>query len=226
MACKDIDIRKALLNRLRTEHQSETDTVIVGELAVRSGDARVDIAVINGETCGYEIKSDRDTLVRLPKQSEVYEEVFDRMTIVVGSSHTAKAALEVPTWWGIIEARLIDGQITLQVNRMPKRNRRTKATAIVRLLWKSEATAIIDDLGIPRPTCIKRTELWELLVDSLSLKELSRQVREKIKSRGDWRSGTTPFRNGDSMQCTAKSLRSRVKNLDWLLSRRSLSPPN
>ena len=47
-------------------HRSEPNTVFLEELGLCQGDARVDYAVINGAMNGYEIKSDRDKLVRLP----------------------------------------------------------------------------------------------------------------------------------------------------------------
>ena len=58
---KDNDIRVTLideLNRINAQH----DYRIIEELAVCDGEARVDVAVANGRLCGYEIKSDADTL--------------------------------------------------------------------------------------------------------------------------------------------------------------------
>jgi hypothetical protein len=53
---------------------------------------------------GYEIKSDRDTLARLPNQIAAYELCFDTMTMVVGKRHLAKCRATLPEWWGIWEA--------------------------------------------------------------------------------------------------------------------------
>jgi hypothetical protein len=71
-AMRDRDVREAVLERLAAEHAGDADTHIVQEMGVWSGVARIDIAVINGELCGYELKSDRDTLERLPRQMEYY----------------------------------------------------------------------------------------------------------------------------------------------------------
>ena len=56
-------------------------------MGVWSGTVRIDVAVLNGEMCGYEIKSDRDTLERLPFQIEIYSKEFDKLTLVVGRRH-------------------------------------------------------------------------------------------------------------------------------------------
>lgn len=64
MKLYDYDIRVSLKETLANEHKG-TDTIIVDELPICWGDARIDLAVINGRINGYEIKSDRDTLDRL-----------------------------------------------------------------------------------------------------------------------------------------------------------------
>jgi len=60
--------------------------------------------VVNGKLHGYEIKSDADTLKRLPAQAEVYSAVFDLVTIVVGEHHLDTVRAIVPEWWGIVKA--------------------------------------------------------------------------------------------------------------------------
>ena len=67
--------------------QNDPQTLIVEELGIRQGAARVDVAVVNGSLHGYEIKSARDTLERLPKQSELYSSVFDTITLVTAENH-------------------------------------------------------------------------------------------------------------------------------------------
>jgi hypothetical protein len=60
---RDRDVRAALLRRLSSDYADDADTRIVEEMGVWSGSVRIDVAVINGELSGYELKSDRDTLV-------------------------------------------------------------------------------------------------------------------------------------------------------------------
>src|SRR5262249_9341390 len=62
---RDGEIRAALHARLIVEHQGEPDTRFLDELSL-CGLVRVDVAVINGTLAGYELKSDLDTLRRLP----------------------------------------------------------------------------------------------------------------------------------------------------------------
>src|ERR1700685_1087145 len=101
---RDTDVRRALLHRLEVQDSGDNATRIVGEMGVGAGSVRIDIAVINGELSGFELKSDRDTLDRLPLQAELYSKVFDRVTLVCGERHAAKATQLVPAWGGITVA--------------------------------------------------------------------------------------------------------------------------
>ena len=67
---RDCDIRKALRKRLEEAHKGESGTRIVEEFGLCQGRARIDVAVFNGFINGFEIKSARDTLKRLPGQRD------------------------------------------------------------------------------------------------------------------------------------------------------------
>jgi hypothetical protein len=47
---------------------------------------------------GYELKSERDTLERLPLQARIYSRVFDRVTLVTGLRHAGAAEDRIPGW--------------------------------------------------------------------------------------------------------------------------------
>jgi hypothetical protein len=219
----DYDIRQQLLIHLKVQHSAESDCLIVEELGLAQGESRVDVALINGSLNGFEIKSNRDRLDRLPRQRDMYGRFFDTMTIVVGDKHLQNARIVVPAWWGIIEARLESNDIQLRSRRQPRPNRGIDPRSVVQLLWKHEACEIATQLGIPRPK--SRTDAWELIASSLCREELCKKVREALKARGDWRSGPTPFRRGGSPQSVASAQRSRA-NLHWLLSRGSRNRPH
>ena len=98
---RDRDVRAAVRQDLDARHGGDTETRIVEEMGIWSGTVRIDIAVINGELWGYELKSERDTLERLPAQAKLYSRVFDRVTLVVGTRHVGAAEDAVPPWWGL-----------------------------------------------------------------------------------------------------------------------------
>src|SRR4051812_32552800 len=63
--------------------------------------ARVDVAVVNGELAGFEIKSDVDRLTRLTTQVGFYGRVFDRACVVAGPRHVDLLRRRLPSWWGL-----------------------------------------------------------------------------------------------------------------------------
>jgi hypothetical protein len=65
---RDRDIRPALVSRLQAVHAEDPRTHIIDELPICQMRARADLAVVNGEITGFEIKSDVDRLTRLATQ--------------------------------------------------------------------------------------------------------------------------------------------------------------
>src|SRR3989339_1885199 len=141
-------IRIALKENLEVEHRNDSRLKIIEELGVSHGTARVDIAVVNGVIHGYEIKSDMDTLQRLPEQMNIYNSVFTQMTLVVGKNHLYEAINIVPDWWGIMIAKInTDQSVIFQSIREARYNQDQDSVAIARLLWRNEALEILEKAG-------------------------------------------------------------------------------
>jgi hypothetical protein len=190
---RDIDIRR----RLRADerlHPRDPNTRIVEELGLCQGIARVDLAVVNGAIHGYEIKSERDTLARLPGQAEVYNRVLDYVTVVTASTHADDIRAIVPEWWGIWTVLDEQGEIQLEPLRDPSRNPEVSAFALAQLLWRDEALQALADRGLAAGMRSKaRQEIWRRLASHLTLEDLGCVVRQQIKSRNsDWRSLAPP----------------------------------
>jgi hypothetical protein len=184
---RDRDVRMAVRDWLGVIHAGDTDTRVVEEMGVWSGTVRVDMAVINGEITGIELKSDRDTLDRLPLQAEIYNKVFDRVIIVVGSKHAKKAYEKVPSWWGFTTADIVSGKIELKIRRKPKRNPSRDPYLVAQLLWKSETLDVLRAVGMDKGCRTKSVKfLHQKLCSELSMKDLSFHVRCALKRRPDW----------------------------------------
>lgn len=181
---KDADVRAAIKRRLSTQHGDDPSTRIVEEMGVWSGAVRIDIAVINGELNGFELKSDSDTLERLPNQIEIYGKVFDRVTLVVGGKHYEKALSRIPPWWGCMLATMKNGSVKLTSKRRANRNPHPDPAILVQLVWKDEAIAILEKHGLAkgwrsRPSA----EISRHLVESFTYPKLAFEVREILKRR-------------------------------------------
>ena len=185
---RDIDIRKPLLAALAKEHLHDSNTRVIEEFGLCQGSARVDVAVINGSIHGYEIKSERDTLYRLPRQQNIYNKVLDSITLVVSNKHLKKAEKEVPIWWGLCEAQHIEDNVSIQIIRPPKKNKNIDPSALVQLLWRDEALGILTARNLQKGVVSKSREIiWDRILDNLSLDELRSEVRSHVKARQHWR---------------------------------------
>jgi len=186
---RDADIRGCLRRRLVAAYGGDRSTLILDELGICSGLARVDMAVVNGELKGFEIKSDRDSLTRLPSQSHLYGKVFDTMTLVTGPRHLKKVRSSVPAWWGIVVANTNqNGSLRLEQVRCDGINDKQDGHSLVQLLWRDEALELLRTSGLARGLRNRaRSYLWETLVVNVSLGDLRSMVREQLKTRKNWR---------------------------------------
>jgi len=185
----DASIRKVLRNALDEKHREDPTVRIIDELGVNHGSARVDVAVVNGVLHGYEIKSDLDTLLRLPAQIKAYNAVFDKVTIVVGIQHIHEALELIPDWWGIALVRQNSkGRLYLSNIRESDKNPSPDSIAIARLLWRDEALAILESINAARGVKTKtRSVIYEKLATSLDQPTLRKKVRETLFFRPNWR---------------------------------------
>lgn len=189
---RELDIRLALLSAVNLEHACDPDTLILEELGLCEGVARVDIAVVNGKVHGFEIKSAQDTLSRLPTQSEIYGRALDRVTIVVDPKHLRGVRAIIPKWWGISEAKQAqDGSIELRLVRSPSDNPQVDAFAQAQLLWRAEALDELTSRNLDNGLRTKpRRAIWQRLADSIPPEELGQIIRSRLKGRSTWRVGS------------------------------------
>lgn len=184
-----MDVRSALRQRLAVEHALELgNTRVVEEFGIY-GEVRVDVAVLNGMMIGYELKSERDTLRRLPKQVEWYSKVLDEANIVVAENHLAHALEIVPDWWGYTVAiSEKDGSTRLELAREAMPNPGIDGRTLALLLWRDEALNALEERGLDRGYRSKtRAAMAQRLAMSVPLRELRDLVRETLKARKDWR---------------------------------------
>jgi hypothetical protein len=185
------ELRAALVNRLASDKRAEGSR-IVHELAMPLLSARVDLAVIGARIIGYEIKTAKDTLIRLPQQSEAYGKVFERMFLVAETRHIARSLATLPDWWGVIEARESGGGVRWTQRRGSKLNPSVDLKSLVELLWRDELVGELQGLGLRKGVAsASRAVLTSRLVgatpEKLSTSALKSRVRYLLTHREDWR---------------------------------------
>lgn len=198
----DRNIRLALrkfLNNSAGRHQTfRGNPFVFEELGIRHGATRIDFALLNGTMHGFEIKSDSDTLNRLPEQVKEFSAVFDSLTLVVGKRHLYQAIHMIPDWWGVIVAKVYHQNcVILQSIREPEMNQDQEAISIARLLWKQEVLRLLEERDLAAGVRHKTREaLYAKLAENLNITEMRDQVSSLLIKREGWRSVLQLTSNG------------------------------
>ncbi|MGX9144684.1 sce7726 family protein [Mesorhizobium sp. 128a] len=68
----------------------------------RAGSCKADLVILNGTATVYEIKSERDTLIRLANQVDNYKRVFAKVNVIASEGHVQGVLATVPDDVGVM----------------------------------------------------------------------------------------------------------------------------
>lgn len=177
---RDACIRAPLILWLQSQHPDDGSTEFVQEFKMPRPSARIDLAVVNGEMAGFEIKSDADNLGRLANQVPAFSRVFDRLSIVTTKKHLTASRRKVPAWWGII---LFSADGKFAIKRSPKRNSTVCARSLLFALSRLELVELGRRTGHRVPASAMKHDMVGGLVDAIGKEELLRNTRDVIRLR-------------------------------------------
>lgn len=184
---------------LHPDHQCQ-NTFVINELGLKNGDFRADIAVLNGKMIGYEIKTAKDNLSRLPSQVEAYCQIFHEVFLVVAEKHLKNALALVPGWWGIYLIRPVCQEtFYFECVRESQSNKKQDSFSIAQLLWKDEALEIANTIfncNIKSRTT--KHKIYTAISTACPANTLGGIVIEYLKKREAWRKDRKGlWQNGD-----------------------------
>lgn len=193
---RDKDVRRSIMATLLADYVDDPETRIVEELGIDYGAHRVDIAAINGELHGFEIKSESDDLSRLPSQSSAYDKVFDRLTLIIHSRHIrALDSIWLRNHWAVlvIPETATRDTVPFDIVRPGSRNPDVDPLEVAKLLWRDELISLLESIGAAKGVKSKsRHEIARRVAVTLALDDLTRSVRTVLKSRIGWRADSQP----------------------------------
>lgn len=186
---RDRIIRQAFHKTILKPAHDDLNTFVVDELGLKNGQIRADIAVLNGKLIGYEIKTENDSLLRLPAQVEAYNEVFEQAYLIVSKNHLQKAIETIPNWWGIYTiTSLGENEFSFSYYRKAKSNKQLNSFSLAQLLWKDEALEVANVfLRHNIKTKTSKHEVYDVISGTCSRKKLSKIVIGYLKQRTNWR---------------------------------------
>jgi hypothetical protein len=184
-----MDIRRALYAKRLRRAMAQPDTLVIDELGLAHARSRIDVAVINGCIHGYEIKSAMDTLDRLPLQISIYRQTLQKLTIVAAPKHVAGVMSSAPDWCGVIAAEQGSrGGIRFQLLRNAVTNPHTDPVMMAHLLWRDEVIDLLGRAGhAPKDLRRPRKQLYEMLCEAMTLREITASIRAFMAQRQAWR---------------------------------------
>lgn len=185
---RDNDLRTALSAAVQRQHRGR-DFVLVPEVDIVCGiPGRIDALLVSDRICGFELKSDVDSLHRLPRQLQAYEPVLERATLIVGARHLARAETLLPPWWAIWVARRGRGGAVVFDRKRPGRpNPELITNAVMRFLSRDDLTRHFRTQGFKGYSKYSVDELRDQLVDRHSHGQAMALARWAMQGRGDWR---------------------------------------
>jgi hypothetical protein len=134
---------------------------------------------------GFEIKAGNDTMVRLSRQVQAYDRVFERSWTVTVQAHLAKVEALLPSWWGLL---VVEPGSALCVHRAARDNPMVEAVSAAKFLWRDEALALLEKHGLSKGMKSKpKLALFAKLADNVPLPVLLADVRAALKARTNWR---------------------------------------
>lgn len=181
----DRELRVAVKKRLTRELSRHSNSYVLEELGVRHGAARIDLVAVNGYLHGYELKSDADSLYRLPDQIRLYNLVFDKVTLVVGYKNALNSLKIIPDWWGVKLAHYdLKGHIQILDARSAHKNPVQDPKSVLSLLWREEALQILEEVGCIDDIRFKpKFDLYNRLANILDKESIRFFVTQALRIR-------------------------------------------
>lgn len=197
---KDKDIRSAFHTKFSQKFSS--GSIVIDEFNI-GDDTRADIVIASDFLYGLEIKSEADTLDRLPKQVVGYDHTCDRPGIIVHESHLKGATEIISPWWDIYVATGSPDKVILEHARKGWTSEELNPIVILNLLWRRElATAYRRYLATRSAAEKNDREFRELPICSMKAWQLLRELSNVV----------TPEQ---AIQMTVQLIKERAEGCEW-----------
>lgn len=177
----DKEIRRALLVHLG--RRANPPRATLEEIHVCNGNAIADVVAVYKSMHCYEIKGETDSINRIVRQSQFYDQAFPLISLVTTSNHLKKAELLAPKHWGIvIAASTSNDAITFKYVRGATRNPLYAPEIALLSLWRSElinfpnfSNASLDKMN--------RQKIAALIASSIPMRAINEIVGETLTAR-------------------------------------------
>jgi hypothetical protein len=177
----DKEIRRALIIHLR--RRANLPRAILEEVQVCNGNAIADVVAVYKTMHCYEIKGETDSISRIVRQSQFYDQAFPLITLVTTANHLKRAEIIVPRHWGIVVANSARNEsVTFKHVRGASRNPSYLPAVALLSLWRSELINFPNFVG-PSLEKMNRQRIAELIASSIPVNAINEIVGQALSAR-------------------------------------------
>ncbi|MGH6736881.1 MAG: sce7726 family protein [Methyloceanibacter sp.] len=180
-ALREVGIKAALIDDLFETGAVDDASVIVNEMLVPGWRRRADLVHANGQLVAYEIKSEADSLARLPGQIDSFTRWFEGVAVVVAPKHVQNVLASIEDGVGVFTASVEEGAVSIRRVR-PIRLASLGREAALRHMSTADLGRVAKSQGLTSRACGHRQTL-EVIVSELPLASLRIAAIEAIKRR-------------------------------------------
>lgn len=176
--------KNELINAFLNHNLCTKDTVIINEFGV--GKSIADLAMFNGLSKAFEIKSERDSEKRLAGQIADYQKLFDECYVVVPENMHKKYRELVDESVGIFVFSHTDrGSMSLFKERDAKKNSIVNIDILMQSVRTTEYKWMVQQVtgSVPDVSCFKMFDTCKSILREVSDEQLHRMFNEVVKKR-------------------------------------------
>lgn len=175
--------KNEIINQLLLKNYGTKHTVAFNEFKV--GDSIVDLAMMNGESKAFEIKTTLDSPKRLGKQMNDYKKVFDKCYVVVDAEECEYYAGCIEKSTGIISFSYTRGRVVLDEYRPAMKHANIDVFCLMRCLRTSEYQNIVRGFfgELPDASCFEMYEACQEQLTKIPNDVLDSMFLAEVKKR-------------------------------------------
>jgi hypothetical protein len=177
----DKEIRHALLVNLG--RRANPPRATLEEVHVCNGNAIADVVAVYKTMHCYEIKGETDSINRIVRQSQFYDQAFPLISLVTTANHLRRAEIIVPKHWGIVLANSANSaSVTFKHVRGAARNPSYLPEIALLSLWRSELIKFpnFSNASLEK---MNRQKIAELIASNVSTSEINEIVGQALAAR-------------------------------------------
>lgn len=176
--------KNELLNSFLNDRYCTKDTVVLNEFGV--GKSIADIAIFNGLSKAFEIKSERDSDKRLVSQMSDYQQLFEECYIVVPESSVRKYMEVVDEKVGVLVlSHTSRGAISVSHERKALKNDHVNIDILMQSVRTLEYKWMVEQVNgyLPDVSCFKMFDACKDILRSVPDDQLHRLFNSAVKMR-------------------------------------------